>query len=100
MDRIYYGTDLKYIVEIESAGFSMLDHDFDILLKRGTGVRKFFAKTDLVYDGENFYVCFNTSDFGKGVITAVVTAHVPDDDFEDGIRDEVEKFDLVEVLSV
>ncbi len=108
-DKAFYGTERKYIVEIVSPGFDMVRDDFEIELKRGN-ISKVFHKEDLVVETEtatvnneevettNYYLCFDTKDFGKGVITAIITAHVPDADFDDGIRDEVDKFDLLNVM--
>lgn len=95
-DRAFYGSEMKYLVEITSPGFSMQTDDFKIELKRG-GNSKVFMKEDLVYREGNFYLCFDTTDFGPGTLTAIMTAYVPDDDFEDGIRTEVFKFDFMSV---
>ena len=100
MENAYIGTELKFIIEITADGFSMVDDNFTVLLKRG-GVSRLFEKGDLIQDDEdNFYVCFDSTDFGKGLITAVVTAYVPDEDFDDGFRTEVQKFDLIKIESV
>ena len=100
MENAYIGTELKFIIEITADGFSMVDDNFTVLLKRG-GFSKLFEKGDLIQDDEdNFYVCFDSAEFGKGLITAVVTAYVPDEDFDDGFRTEVQKFDLIKIESV
>ena len=99
-ENAYLGTKLKFLVEITAEGFSMVDNDFTVTLKRGS-VTKTFTKSELVQDDEdNFYVCFDSSEFGRGLITATITAYVPDEDFDDGIRTEVQKFDLVNVNPV
>lgn len=107
-DSAYFGSEVKFIVEITSAGFDMVRDDFEIDLKRGS-TTKHFAKSDLVVETTtetvnneqvektNYYLCFDTRDFGKGVVTAIITAHVPDHDFPDGIRDEVDKFDFLNI---
>lgn len=107
-DSAFYGTEAKFLLEITSPGFDMDRDEFEVELKRGS-VTKTFAKSDLVVetytdtvDGNpveknNYYVCFDTREFGKGIMTAIVTAHVPDNDFPDGIRDEVDKFDFFNV---
>ena len=91
---------MKFVVDISASGFSMVDDDFTVTLKRGSTQRT-FAKDDLVMDeNHTFYVCFDSSEFGKGVIDAIVTAYVPDSDFEDGLRTEVYKFKLINILGV
>ena len=99
-EKAYIGSDVKFIVEPTSTGFNKLTDDFEVLLKKGN-VTKLFHKSDMVVDAQNnYYICFNTAEFGKGLIQAIVTAHVPDSDFEDGYRDEVDKLDLLNVLAI
>lgn len=107
-DSAFFGSEVKFIVEVNSPGFDMVRDDFEIDLKRGS-TTKHFAKSDLIVEtttdtinGEevettNFYLCFDTRDFGKGIMTAIITAHVPDTDFPDGIRDEVDKFNFFDI---
>ena len=100
MEGAFIGTELKFRIEIEAGGFSMVDDDFTVTIKRGSK-QKVFAKADLARDGEdNFYVFFDSAEFGSGMIQAVVTAYVPDTDFPDGLRTEVYLMDLVNVKRV
>lgn len=96
MERPFLGTDLKFIIEIESPGFDMARDDFEVLLEGGEG-SVLLRKEDMVQDDSNWYICFSTKDLGTGLIRATVTAHVPDDDFEDGIRDEVDKYVIADI---
>lgn len=95
-NRTFLGTEVKFLVTIEADGFDMERDDFNITLKRG-GSSLFFEKADLVHDENSFYLCFDTKDLGSGVVTATITAYVPDNDFDDGLRTEVYKFDLMTV---
>lgn len=100
MEGAFFGTELKFLIEIEAGGFSMVDDDFTVTIKRGTK-QKVFAKEDLARDAEDkFYVCFDSAEFGTGMIQAVITAYVPDADFPDGLRTEVYLIDLVNVKRV
>lgn len=97
----YVGTEVKYLVNIESCGFDMVTDDFEITIKRGTTSRV-FHKSDLIEEvvtvpeeRHYFYLCFDTAYFGPGVLTCIVTAYVPDTDFPDGLRTEIDKFDLL-----
>lgn len=82
----------------------MARDDFEITLKKGS-FQKLFHKSDLIeeiipaHDQEpeqhNFYLCFDTTEFGPGNIIAIVKAYVPDMDFPDDLRTEVDKFDLL-----
>lgn len=108
-DSAFFGSEVKCLVEVSSPGFDMVRDDFEIDLKRGS-TTKHFAKSDLItetytetVDGQSvektdYYLCFDTKDFGKGLLTAIITAHVPDHDFPDGIRDEVDKFDFFNIM--
>ena len=96
MERPFLGTDLKFIIEIESPGFDITRDDFEVLLEGGEG-SVLLRKEDIVRDDNNWYICFSTKDLGAGLVYATVTAHVPDDDFEDGIRDEVDKYVIADI---
>lgn len=99
-DKIFVGTELKFKIDIEAEGFSMEDDDFNVVIQR-RNVKKVFNKEGLIKDGEgNYYVCFDTAEFGVGTISAVVTAYVPDTDFPDGLRTEVYAMDLVNINKV
>lgn len=110
-DSAFSGTERKFLVEITSPGFDMDRDEFEVALTKGA-VQRVFHKSDMiretytvVEDGvevekTNFYLCFDTQDFGYGIIVATVVAHVPDADFADGIRDEVEEFSLMNVKNV
>ena len=95
-DRAFLGTEMKFKVEITATGFSMVNDDFTVTLKRGA-ITKTYQKSDLIYDGYGFYICFDTAEFGSGVMTAIIRAEVPDDDFDDGFRTEVYKFDFLTI---
>lgn len=103
-NRTFFGSEKKERIEIVGEGFSMVDDDFDIILRRGK-VEKTFNKSDLIHNvtlvGETeqheFYLCFDTTDFGPGSLTCIVKAYVPDSDFPDGIRTEIDKFELTPI---
>ncbi len=96
MDEAFVGTELKYLVNIESEGFSLVDDIFEIILKRGSVVMT-FTKDDLVFRDGNYYLCFDSEPFGAGTVSAVARAYVPDADFHDGKRTEVLRVDLVKL---
>lgn len=96
-NETYIGTKLKYIIEIGSSGFSMESDRFTVDIMRGNNAMH-FEKYDMETDDQgNWYVCFDTLALGTGRVTAKVTAYVPDDDYEDGFRVEVQKIDLVNI---
>lgn len=94
----FVGTDLKFLVEPSATGFDKETDDWEVIVSRGKGRELHFDRDDLAKDGQgNFYVCFSTEAFGSGLYMITVIAHVPDDDFEDGYRDEVENFALINI---
>lgn len=96
----YYGTELKFLLTITAEGFSMDDDDFTVTLRNGNRSLT-LTKNDCIESGGDWYIVFNSKDIGVGTISAVITAHVPDNDFPDGIRDEVYVIDrLTKILPV
>jgi hypothetical protein len=85
----------------------MVTDDFDVILRRGK-VEKTFHKSDLVeevvteqgVEKHYFYLCYDTADFGQGQLTCIVKAYVPDTDFPDGFRTEIDKFNLAPIESL
>ena len=98
-DEAFLGTEKKYVIDIQSSGFDMERDEFEIEIKRGPNTI-LLRKSDLVQDIDgNFYITFDTAELGAGGVSMTVTAHVPDADFPDGIRDEVEKFKFLRIKS-
>ena len=96
-DRADYGTELKYAVNITAKGFDINEDSFEIDLYCGPK-KLHFDKADLRVGSDNqYYLCFNSKDIGPGIVTAVITAHVPDTDFNDNVRDEVVSFFLINI---
>ena len=102
-DTLFKGTKVKYRIEIESPGFDMAEDDFKIILKRGT-YSETYPKANLidreVGDKHEYYLAFDTTPFGPGDIIVTVEAYVPDEDFDGGIRTEIDRFRLVNVQPV
>ena len=99
-EKTYVGTKLKYALSISSPGFDMAEDDFSVDIL-GSRTRVHFDKEDLVVDeNDQYYVCFDTAELGDGIIDAVITAFVPDEDFDDGVRTEKVKLTLISALKV
>jgi hypothetical protein len=110
-DEAFLGTEKKYLIEIQSTGFDMDRDDFSIVLRRGANKveipksKLIVEPYTIVKDGQevtknNYYLVFDTRSLGPGAASITVTAHVPDTDFDDSIRDEVDKFDFLRIKSV
>lgn len=97
----YVGTDLKFKIDIQADGFDMEYDDFSVALKCGNNTIE-VPKENIVNDGEgNWFILVSTDAFrGSGLVSMIVTAYVPDEDFPSGIRREVEKIELCVIKSV
>lgn len=99
-EQVFVGTKLKFAITISSPGFDINEDDFTVDIRRGSKSIH-FEKDDLVVDEhDQYYVCFDTAELGSGLIEAIITAFVPDDDFDDGIRTEVVKLTLLSAKMV
>lgn len=122
MAQIIKGTEKKFSIELTAPGFSMDDDDFEIEVKTPSESLKGYknppagAPTDVLVFKETaevagegsdssssssgtetgtWYAIVNTGAFTKtGEMTVVATAHIPDANANDGIRDEIVKAPL------
>lgn len=97
----FVGTDLKFLVEPSASGFDKEEDDWEVIVSKGKGKEFHFDRDDLAKDDQgNFYVCFSTEVYGSGKYMITVIAHIPDNDFEDGYREEVENAALINVKKI
>lgn len=87
----FIGTELKLNINIEPMGsMTMDDFDFEVevycSIKRVITIQK---KDAIRVDQNNYMVLVDTSETGAGDLKCKVTAHIPDGDFNDGLRTEV-----------
>ena len=96
---IYQGTELKFTLDIQSDGFSMADDDFKVVIKN-TKKSVTISKAEMILDeNENYLFTVDTGFMGTGEYWITTIAYVPDDDFDDGLRTEVQKQLLCVVTS-
>ena len=95
----YFGEELKYRIDIQADGFSMDTDDFEIELSCGSK-RKTLKNADVLMDLEgNRYITIDTSEFKRGDLYATTYAYVPDSDFPDGKRTEIDKQRLTTIIA-
>ena len=89
---IQQGEMAKYQIIIEHEDFSMTENDFRLLLTWGMrGDSLTISKADMLEnDNGQFYFTFATKDM-VGKVQVECQYDVPDDDYEDGYRTEVER---------
>ena len=96
---IYQGTELKFTLDIQSEGFSMANDDFKVVIKN-TKKSVTIPKAEMILDeNDNYLFTVDTGFMGTGEYWITTIAYVPDDDFDDGLRTEVQKQLLCVVTS-
>lgn len=88
-DKYYLGSDLKFKIDITASGFDQDTDEYTIDLYSGNQKISYTDK-DIVTQDNNHYLLVNTDQLRPGPIKLVITAFVPDEDFESGVRREVE----------
>lgn len=89
------GTELKINVHVEPIDdFHMSDYDFSCRFYIYTNRYVELKKSDMIrVDDDNYIACIDSSELGTGTIKMCITARIPDADFSDGLRTEVETVD-------
>lgn len=96
MDKTLIGTDLKFTLALTASGFDPETDDWHVDILRGNKVVETFQRDDLAQTEDGTWVlCIETENYGTGPYDILVTAHVPDDDFPDGIRTELYRQKLI-----
>lgn len=95
IDDVFIGTELKINVNIAPIdGVSMDDYDFEVEFYCSTKKILVFKKADAIrIDNSNYMFCIDTNQLSSGNLKCKVTAFIPDGDFEDLLRTEVQKID-------
>lgn len=96
---IYSGSDLKFKVEANIQGFSMVDNDFVIVIKNRWGQHRCTIKKEECFQDENNGFYFTIENVSIGVFYAYFTAYLPDDDYDKQTRNVVDKQRLYTVDS-
>lgn len=98
-ESFYLGNDYKLLIEMTAPGFSMDDDDWDVSIKIGSRTLAKYAKADCIRDDEgNYYALVRGSDMRPGNLDIIFHAYVPDDDWDDGIMNEIDKQSLATII--
>lgn len=97
---VWVGTGLKFAVNMTCPGFDMDSDEWKITVTRGTRRVEFTPENAVQDDNDQWYICFDTAELGPGEVDIIFEAFVPDEDFESGVRREVQKYRLVNIKSV
>lgn len=90
--KVYQGTELKLNIGIEPVGgLTMDEYDFTVEVYCFQNKAIKYSKADAIrVDANNYMVLVDTTSTGVGELKCKVTAQIPDGDFKDGIRTEIE----------
>lgn len=89
MQEITQGTDIKFLVKIESVGFDQDDDDWYIELMTGNNAARRYNKGDMELTEDGWVLPIETSGLKPTAYDIKVTAYIADLDFPDNMRTEV-----------
>jgi len=100
LPEIPYGSDIKVELNATACGFTMDDDDFYVNLYVSPKNKHTIPKADMKKNLENGKYIFtaHTADIGVGYYTMETVATVPDTDFAEGIRIEIERQRICRVI--
>lgn len=99
MKKVYLGTQLKVQLNIVADNFDMLRDNYCLDIKKQNTDRivLHLDEQDIVVNDGKCYMILDTSELGVGTFSIIVTAYIPDEDFEHCVRREVGRADLFTV---
>lgn len=99
MKKVYLGTQLKVKLSIIADDFNMIRDGYSIDVKKQNIDRivMHIDKNDIIVNNNECFMILDTQKLGTGTFSIIVTAYIPDEDFEYGTRREVGCADLFTV---
>ena len=104
MAKFYKGSEVKFSISLTAPGFSMDEDDFEIEVASPRGSVKgyknppagtpldvlIFKETSDDSSGESaWFAIVDSSKLSTGDLRVIATAHIPDPNANDGIRDDI-----------
>lgn len=95
------GTEFKINVHVEPIdGLHMSDYDFTCRFYIYTNRNVEISKSEMIrVDDDNYIACIDSSKLSVGTIMMRIIAQIPDADFPDGLRTEIETISTGLVIS-
>lgn len=95
------GTEFKINVHVEPIdGLHMSDYDFTCRFYIYTNRNVEISKSEMIrVDDDNYIACIDSSKLGVGTIMMRIIVQIPDADFPDGLRTEIETISTGLVIS-
>lgn len=94
-DISFEGSDLKIQVEMTASGFDMDTDDWSVGIKCGSKIVAIIPKADAIRNDSGWFVCIRAEKLKTGLIEVIGYGKIQDNDFDDGIRNEVNKDTLL-----
>lgn len=92
--RYFVGEDLKFKITLEADGFVQDEDDYTIEFICGTYTHT-YTQDDIVKGADGcHYLLIPTVNLTPGMMKMIITVFVPDGDFPDAVRKEVESITL------
>lgn len=99
-ERAWVGTGLKFAITITAEGFDQDNDDWSVKFVCGRNTIE-MAKEDMSISEDGAFIAnVDTSLLGAGTLSVITYAHVPDEDWEQGYRVEVDKQDILYIKEV
>lgn len=102
-ERAWVGTGLKFAVTITAEGFSQDDDDWKVVFQCGRNSVE-LTKADMSISEDNGNLTYianvDTSLLGTGDLSVITYAYVPDEDWDDGVRVEVDKQNILHIKEI
>lgn len=95
------GTEFKINVHVEPIdGLHMSDYDFTCRFYIYTNRNVEISKSEMIrVDDDNYIACIDSNKLGVGTIMMRIIVQIPDADFPDGLRTEIETISTGLVIS-
>lgn len=94
VELVFLGADFSVAVNAEPlSGMMMDEYDFEVEIWSSTRMRSVkFKKSQLTRDSENSYIAsLNSADIGLGPVRVRMIAQIPDGNFGDGLRTDIDE---------
>lgn len=99
-ERAWVGTGLKFAITITAEGFDQAEDDWKVVFQCGRNTLE-LSKADMsIGEDDTFIANVDSSLLGAGTLSVITTAYVPDDDWEGGVRKEVDKQDILYIKEI
>ena len=99
MEQKYLGEDVKIGLSVNPINdMTLADIDWEVELWCVSNKKLVIKKEDAIrYKDGEYFITFNTTDVGEGILQLKINYKIPDEDFADSIRNE---FDIYKIMKI